>query len=73
MNQEEFKKYIKSIGFDEDILYYYYKQYSIYFLSNHYNFHNGFGWEAYDLNDLRPIQEHFKKELRSIKLKQILK
>ena len=39
----------------------------------HYDFLNGSKWIKYDLNDLSPIKEHFKKELRSNKLKQILK
>ena len=38
----------------------------------HYDFLNGSKWIKYDLNDLSPIKEHFKKELRSIKLKELL-
>ena len=64
MTREEFKKYIESIGF---------KKYVIDLYNNYYNFHNGSKW-YYDIyyNDLRPLENEFKQELRSIKLKKIL-
>ena len=68
----EFKRYIESIGFKRNGIYYVYKEYRLYLLSNYYNFNNGSLWvQDIDLNDLRPFKV-FKKELRSIKLKQLL-
>ena len=76
MNREEFKKLIESIGFEYNRLYYFhnYDEYRIDLYDYHYYFDNGSGWIDYEhyLNDLTPIQEHFKKELRSIKLKGLL-
>ena len=77
MNREEFKNYIESIGFiyerTEDFDRYVYKKYRIDLASNYYHFYNGSEWDSYELNDLTPLAKEFKKELRSIKLKQILK
>ena len=83
MNNIEFKKYIKSIGFKFDGLYYVYKEYHgvdhldypIYIIDlydDHYKFYNGSGCITYVLDDLSPLEKEFKKELRSIKLKKIL-
>ena len=72
-SREEFKKFIKSIGFKFDGLYYDYKQYSIFVYNRNYYFYNGSGCITYVLDDLTPLEKEFKKELRSIKLNQILK
>ena len=84
MNVEEFKKFIESIGFKYNGHYYVYKEYhgvdhldyQIYRIDLYeyfYYFYNGSEWfDNIYLNDLRPIQEHLKKELRSIKLKGLL-
>ena len=75
MDVLEFKKIIESIGFkDINYAYYEYKEYTIYLYGVYYDFHNGFYWNSctYELNDLTPIQENFKKKLRSVKLKKIL-
>ena len=73
INKEEFVKLIKSIGFKYINLhygYYDYKSYRIDLASNYYNFYNGSVWTFHiKLDDLSV----FKKELRSIKLKKILK
>ena len=68
MNREEFKNYIKSIGF-VNIRYnrYEYKHYIIYIHTNCYYFDDGYSM-MWDLNDLTPLG----KIIRSIKLKQIL-
>ena len=83
MNKEEFKKYIESIGFYYEGFYYVYKKhhgvnhldskmYSIICHLYNYIFYNGGKGERYTYNDLKPLEKEFKKELRSIKLKQIL-
>jgi hypothetical protein len=77
MNQEEFIILIKSIGFEKfgDHLYNY-KEFSIYlyFHVDEYDFRNGYEWtDDISLNDLTPLENNFKKELRSIKLKQLLR
>ena len=73
MNREEFIKLIKYIGFilESNLAYhrYYYKNYEINLYDYIYNFYNGSEWIKSDLNDLSP----FKKELRSIKLKGLLR
>ena len=74
INKEEFVKLIKSIGFrffiNLDYGYYDYKSYRIYLESNYYNFYNGSGWTFHIKFDDLSV---FKKELRSIKLKQLLR
>ena len=73
MSKYEFKIYIETIGFKIiGIGYYEYKEYSITFYDVYYNFYNGSGWINYNYNDLTPIKENFKKELRSYKLKALL-
>ena len=70
---EEFEKYIESIGFKQINAYYYYNDHRIKLHYNWYDFYNGSKWfEYYDLNDLRLIENYFKKELRTFKLKKIL-
>ena len=76
MSREEFIIFIKSIGFKSIKFnsYYNYKEYGIYLLQNNYNIYNGSKWFiSTDYNDLITIENYFKGELRSIKLKQILK
>ena len=75
---DELINYIESIGFKNDhfikIHRYEYKNYIIYLYEDCYSFYNGSEWiRDIDFNDLTPIEVHFKKELRSIKLKQIFK
>ena len=73
MSKEEFKKYIESIGFKYDSYSYLYKNYQIDLYNNYYNFYNGLNWWWYkDYDDLTDLETIFKKELRSIKLKQLL-
>ena len=72
MNQEEFRKYIESIGFKlkPDYEYtYLYKEFKIYLNINFYNFNNGSELNAYSYNDLSPLL----KLTRSIKLKSLLR
>ena len=73
MRVEEFINYIKSIGFKKIGIYYVYKEYKIVLYNNYYyNFYNGSEWFSdIDYNDLTPFKV-FKKELRSIKLKELL-
>ena len=72
-SKEEFEKLIESIGFKSIGRYYYYKEFVIYLYANEYNFYNGSEWVYdIDLNDLRLIENYFKKELRTFKLKKIL-
>jgi hypothetical protein len=79
MNIEEFIKYIELIGFryiSYDHYIYKYKEIKLDLYSDSYDsyyFWNGSDW-IYDipLNDLKPINEYFKKELRCIKLKALL-
>ena len=75
MIREEFIKYIESIGFEEiDSNYYVYKYCDIDLYEDIYVFHNGYEWfYDIDLNDLTLLEKYFKKELRSIKLKQLLR
>ena len=77
MIRDEFEKLIRSIGFKYDTIgcYYIYKEFVLYLYDNNYDLHTGNYWISgpNDLNNLTPIQEYFKKKLRSIKLKQILK
>ena len=75
MNQEEFKKYIESIGFVKNVRIYYYKEFKIqiYLFDDEYDFYNGSYWiDDIPYNDLELIEKNFKKELRSFKLKQLL-
>ena len=69
----DFKKYIESIGFIYDDFTHRYKEYKIRFNYIVYDFYNGSEW-IYNtkLNDLRLIENYFKQELRSIKLKGLL-
>ena len=72
MNREEFKKLIESIGFEYNGFNYVYEECGVSLYSKCYNFFNSYRWVDYEYNDLTPLKEYFKKELRSIKLKQIL-
>ena len=72
-SREEFIIFIESIGF-KSIGRYYYKEFVIYLYDiYHYDFFNGSEWIFnIKLNDLRLIENYFKKELRTFKLKKIL-
>jgi hypothetical protein len=74
MKQEEFKKYIKSIGFENytggNI--YDYKGFRIDLYNYFYYFYIGSEWSGHYYTDLDPIYKYFKRELRSIKLKALL-
>ena len=84
MNREEFKMFIESIGFEytvslSNIERYDYKNYIIDLYQDHdvYQYHcdlcNGSIWTyGIKLNDLTLLQNKFKRELRSIKLKKLL-
>ena len=73
-SKEEFKQFIESIGFEEIIgSYYRYKEFKIDLYKDQYCFHNGSEWCFYALNDLTLLEKYFKKELRSIKLKELLR
>ena len=73
MNYEQFKKYIESIGFKHNDRLFKYKEYRIDLYRYSYGFYNGFEWSILlDLNDLTLFEKEFKKELRFIKLKNIL-
>ena len=73
MNIEEFEKFIESIGFKYNVYSYLYKEYIIDLYEYTYEFYNGSGWVGYDYNDLSPLEKEFKKELRSVKLKELLR
>ena len=79
MKQEEFIKLIESIGFKFEGIwneerYYDYKNYKIDLSSDLYELYDGSGWcSSYNIDDLKPLEKEFKNELRSNKLKQILK
>ncbi len=73
MNKEKFITLIESIGFKKINDYiYYYKEFKLYLYNTYYSFNNG-SWIGYYYSDLTPIKKHFKQELRSIKLKQLLR
>ena len=85
MNKNEFKNYIEYIGFKFKFTVYYYgnKEYNgvdyyqwqkceIKLYDSNYGFNNGFISSEHEYNDLKPLEKEFKKELRSIKLKQLL-
>ena len=73
MIRDEFEKLIKSIGFKYDGYSYLYKEYIIDLYDDHYKFYIFTEFTGrYEYNDLSPFDEYFKKELRRIKLKQIL-
>ena len=74
MSLEEFKKIIETIGFEYDTIgyYYEYKEYCIVLYKDQYSFYNGSKW-IYNITDLIPFEKEFKREIRSIKLKQLLR
>ena len=74
MNREEFIIFIKSLGFEYNGFCYRYKNYIIDLYQDHYDLYNGSGWNVkIYLNDLSPLDKEFKKELRRIKLKELLR
>ena len=75
MSTEEFKQFIESIGFkfNSHNIFYEYKEFKIYLRPNYYDLFDGSIWTyCIKLNDLKPLEKYFKRELRSIKLKKIL-
>ena len=68
---------ISSIGFTFSCKYfdfrYEYKEFKIDLYDDHYKFYNGSGCVTYVLDYLTPLEKEFKKELRSIKLKELLR
>ncbi len=84
MTLDKFKEIIKSIGFVESNpkfeqggrnkrILYEYKEFEIYMYYTDYNFFDGYIWQNYKLDDLNHLKNTFKKELRAIKLKELLK
>ena len=76
MNREEFTKYIKSLGFEIiNGFLYNYKEFRILLYREFYTCYNGSEMiaDCIDYNDLSPIEKYLKKELRRIKLKQLLR
>ncbi len=78
MIKDEFIKCIKSIGFiyNEKFDNYEYVEFRI-FISPYapevYHFWTGSEWIGYYYSDLTPIDKYFKKVMRSIKLKGLLR
>ena len=77
MNRDEFIKYIESIGFIYNGRSYSYKYYIIEVFKYGYDFYPMRGKYMGNITpsfiDLDIIEFHFKKEIRSIKLKKLLK
>ena len=79
MSEKEFIRYIASIGFKPGkwVDYYQYKGFRIYLYtnSNHYSLNSldAAYLGSCDYSDLTPIEKYFKRELRSIKLKKLLR
>ena len=74
MTRNEFVKFIQSIGFKYNGLSYRYKNYDMYLHVELYKIYNHSGCiGGFEYNELGPIKYYFKKELRSIKLKQLLR
>ena len=65
-------EYIKSIGFIKIGYEYEYKQYKILLNKMTYFLRINGVVNIYYMDDLKPLDKYFKKELRSIKLKRIL-
>lgn len=77
MNKYKFVKYIIKLGFESDCgsltEFQMNNKYFIYAYSKNYTFLNSEKWHLnISYNDLRLIDEQFKKELRSIKLTKLL-
>ena len=74
MSRKEFITLIESIGFKYKYGYYNYKEFRISFNHKYYIFYNGSVFDDnIPLNDLELIEKYFKKELRSYKLKALLR
>ncbi len=76
MSRDQFTKLIESIGFETKcgIISYFYKENQIYIAITTYHLHINSEFKGiYIFSNLEPIEDYFKNELRSIKLKQILK
>ena len=80
MKREDFKLLIESIGFKHNNGYYIFKEFKIYLYYSiqydffQYDFYNGSEWVlGISLNDLTPLENNFKNELRSYKLKVLLR
>ena len=73
MKKKEFRILIESIGFyGTNKFNYYYKGFEIYLYNNYY-FYKDSEWIYYYYNDLTPLENYFKKDMRSYKLKQLLR
>ena len=73
MNHEEFINYIESIGFENKGMFYKYKKYKINLMPEYYDFKNVTDWYMLiELNDITRLENVFKKELISIKLKHLI-
>lgn len=81
--REGFLKYIESIGFTKtsfgdngfsNYIKHEYLDYIIFVYPGYYNFDDGtLICDGIYFNNLKPLQPYFKKELRSIKLKELLR
>lgn len=74
MENEKFFEIVDMIGFIEDYeTMISYNKYVISLYSKKYNFYDGDKWIGYlPYNDLTPLNIYFKKELRSMKINNIL-
>ena len=73
MTTGEFVNFIQSIGFENKGMFYKYKKYKINLMPEYYDFKNVTDWYMLiELNDITRLENVFKKELRSIKLKHLL-
>lgn len=75
MNNKEFENYIISLGFCNKNAknLFYYKEFKIYLTFHDYRLYNGYIWSSYFThNDIDIIKFEMLKEIRSIKLKNIL-
>jgi len=70
---DEFDLLIDLIGFKFNSGLYEYNEFLIDMWFNHYNFYNGSEWKTYYYDELSIIHNTFKKELRSYKLKHLLR
>ncbi len=75
MKRESFVILIKSVGFEYNSTsgYFEYKDFKIDLYYDFYKYCDNLGCILYNINNLKPIENQFKNEFRSIKLKKILK
>ena len=72
---DDFIKYIKSIGFiHSHNTVYNYENFTIHIYKIYYDFYDGSHSTLFiQYNDLNLLEKYFKRELRSIKLKELLR